>query len=69
MTDPIADMLTRIRNAVHGEARAGGRAGQSTLKTEIARILKDEGYIAGFKLVEEPSEGPRRRPSSGCASS
>jgi small subunit ribosomal protein S8 len=54
MTDPIADMLTRIRNAVQAKhARVDVPA--STLKAEIARILQDEGYIAGYKLVEEPA--------------
>lgn len=53
MTDPIADMLTRIRNAVQAKhARVDVPA--STLKSEIARILQSEGYIAGFKIVEEP---------------
>lgn len=55
MTDPIADMLTRIRNAVTSKhARVDMPA--SKLKAEIARILQDEGYIHGFKLVEEPVE-------------
>ena len=54
MTDPIADMLTRIRNAVQAKhARVDVPA--STLKSEIARILQDEGYIAGYKVVEEPA--------------
>ena len=53
MTDPIADMLTRIRNAVHSkQTRVDMPA--SKLKAEIARILQDEGYIHGFKMVEEP---------------
>ncbi|MEZ5418457.1 MAG: 30S ribosomal protein S8 [Vicinamibacterales bacterium] len=52
MTDPIADMLTRVRNAVTARhARVDMPA--SKLKTEIARILQDEGYIAGYKVVEE----------------
>jgi small subunit ribosomal protein S8 len=52
MTDPIADMLTRVRNAVASRhARVDMPA--SKLKAEIARILQDEGYIAGFKLVED----------------
>lgn len=51
MTDPIADMLTRIRNAVSSRhSRVDMPA--SKLKAEIARILQDEGYIGGFKLVE-----------------
>jgi small subunit ribosomal protein S8 len=52
MTDPIADMLTRVRNAVASRhARVDMPA--SKLKAEIAKILQDEGYIAGFKLVED----------------
>ncbi len=55
MTDPIADMLTRIRNAVQAKhARVDVPA--STLKSEIARILQDEGYISGYKLVDEPAD-------------
>ena len=52
MTDPISDMLTRLRNAVSAKhARVDMPA--SKLKAEIARILQDEGYIQGFRLVEE----------------
>jgi|SRR5262245_61329704 len=54
MTDPIADMLTRIRNAVSAKhTRVDMPA--SRLKAEIARILQDEGYIQGFKLVDDSS--------------
>jgi small subunit ribosomal protein S8 len=54
MTDPIADMLARIRNALHAKhPRVDVPA--SKLKAEIARILQDEGYINGFKLVDEPA--------------
>jgi len=62
MTDPIADMLTRIRNAVTARhVRVDIPA--SKLKVEIARILQDEGYIQGFRLVEErPSEKLTPRP-------
>jgi small subunit ribosomal protein S8 len=63
MTDPIADMLTRIRNAV-GSRHARVDLPASKLKVEIARILQDEGYIAGFKVLDEgadrPNEGPRQ---------
>ena len=59
MTDPIADMLTRIRNAV-GSRHPRVDLPASTLKVEIARILQDEGYIAGFKLVDEPAERPSK---------
>jgi small subunit ribosomal protein S8 len=55
MTDPIADMLTRIRNAVRARhTRVDVPA--SGLKLEIARILQSEGYIQSFKVVEEPLE-------------
>ena len=57
MTDPIADMLTRIRNAV-GARHSRGDLPASKLKVEIARILQDEGYIAGFKMVDEDAERP-----------
>jgi small subunit ribosomal protein S8 len=52
MTDPIADMLTRIRNAVASRHQRVDIPA-SKLKAEVARILQDEGYIAGFKTVEE----------------
>ena len=49
--DPIADMLTRIRNAVlAGHALVAMPS--SKLKVEIAKIMKDEGYLEGFELVE-----------------
>jgi small subunit ribosomal protein S8 len=51
-TDPIADLLTRIRNGARAKhPRVDIPA--SKLKVEVARILKDEGYLANFKLVEE----------------
>ena len=56
MTDPIADMLSRIRNATvarHGRVEMPS----SRLKVEIARILENEGYIQGFKVLEP--EGDR----------
>ncbi len=55
MTDPISDMLTRIRNGVSAKhARVDMPA--SKLKAEIARILQDEGYIQGFRIVDEAAE-------------
>ena len=51
-SDPIADMLTRIRNAM-ATRHAKVDVPSSKLKTDIAKILKDEGYIANFKLTEE----------------
>jgi small subunit ribosomal protein S8 len=58
MTDPISDMLSRIRNAV-GSKHTRVDIPASRLKAEIARILEDEGYIHGFKLVEEKPEKTR----------
>ncbi len=61
MTDPISDMLTRIRNAVSAEhPRVDMPA--SKLKAEIARILQDEGYIQGFRLIEQPADRAGRQP-------
>lgn len=54
MTDPIADMLTRIRNATRARhMRVDVPA--SKVKLEIARILEHEGYIQGFRLVDQPT--------------
>lgn len=56
MTDPIADMLTRIRNAVMARhARVVIPA--SNMKAAIARILKEEGYIANFEVKRDPPQG------------
>jgi small subunit ribosomal protein S8 len=54
-SDPIADMLTRVRNALaarHPKVDVPG----SKLKLEVARILKEEGFITNFKLAEEGSK-------------
>src|ERR1700676_5297515 len=51
-TDPIADFLTRIRNAAAAKHQRVD-VPVSKLKTEIARILKEEGYISTYKMVEE----------------
>ena len=60
MTDPISDMLTRIRNAVTAKhTRVDLPA--SKLKAEIARILQDEGYIQGFRVLEEPAQKAGRQ--------
>jgi ribosomal protein S8 len=56
MTDPIADYLTRLRNAI----RAGHRVVEipaSNLKKEITKILLEKGYILNFKFVEEGPQG------------
>jgi small subunit ribosomal protein S8 len=51
MTDPIADMISRVRNAVHARHQRV-EIPASRFKGEIARILEQEGYIQGFKMVE-----------------
>ena len=54
-TDPIADMLTRIRNAVMaGHAQVA--MPNSKIKNEIARILKDEGFIESFEVADGERE-------------
>ncbi|MCC6862253.1 MAG: 30S ribosomal protein S8 [Bryobacterales bacterium] len=55
-SDPIADMLTRVRNAIRAR-HPKVDVPASKVKTEIARILKEEGYILNFKVAEE---GPKR---------
>lgn len=52
MTDPVADFLTRVRNAIRAKHQKVD-VPASKLKAEIARILKEEGYISNFKVTEE----------------
>jgi small subunit ribosomal protein S8 len=59
MTDPVADMITRIRNGVRAKVPRVDIP-HSKLKTEIARILKDEGYIANYKVLEDQKQGMLR---------
>ena len=67
MTDPVADMITRIRNGVRARLPKID-VPASKLKVEIARILKDEGYIANFRFVEDGrGRVARERCASGCA--
>ncbi len=54
-SDPIADMLTRVRNAIKAR-HTKVDIPASKLKLEIARILKEEGYILNYKLAEEGSK-------------
>ncbi|MEI6244034.1 MAG: 30S ribosomal protein S8 [Acidobacteriota bacterium] len=56
MTDPIADMLTRIRNAVHARHQRVDIPA-SRIKADIAKILESEGYISGFKTVDPTADG------------
>ena len=59
-TDPIADMLTRIRNA-NKAMQETTEMPTSRFKEEIARILKDEGYISGFRVLSADEYNARRR--------
>jgi len=52
MQDPIADMLTRIRNA-HHRSKPEVTMPSSKLKASVAKVLLDEGYIGGFSVSEE----------------
>lgn len=56
MTDPIADMLTRIRNANKARLEKVDIP-SSHLKTDLAKILKEEGYIKDYKLIEDNKQG------------
>ncbi len=59
MTDPIADMLTRIRNGVAARL-AKVDIPSSKLKIELARILQEEGYIQNYKDIEDDKHGTLR---------
>jgi small subunit ribosomal protein S8 len=56
MTDPIADFLTRIRNAIHA-AHETVQIPASKLKTELARILVEQGYIESWSVAPAPEGG------------
>lgn len=56
MSDPIADMLTRIRNAGSAKFNSVEIPG-SKLKLEVAKILKDQGFIKNYKFAEDSKQG------------
>lgn len=56
MTDPLADMLTRVRNANKAKHEKVD-VPASNLKNNVARILKDEGYIRNYKLIKDGKQG------------
>jgi len=60
MTDPIADFLTRLRNAAKAQHQ-DVTIPSSKLKRELARILKEQGYIEGFELRPPSSDHPGER--------
>ncbi len=57
MTDPIADMLTRIRNA-NSAYHDTVAMPHSKLKVHVAEILQQEGYIAGWSVADAPGDAP-----------
>ena len=59
MTDPVADMISRIRNGVRAKLPKVD-VPSSKLKVEIARILKDEGYVSNFKVTPDDKQGVLR---------
>ena len=59
ITDPIADMLTRIRNANSAKHETVDIPA-SNMKKAIAQILLDEGYIASYKVIEDEKQGVMR---------
>lgn len=56
MSDPIADMLTRIRNAAKARFNSVDIPG-SNLKTELAKIMKEEGFIRNYKFIKDGKQG------------
>ncbi|MBN1426413.1 30S ribosomal protein S8 [Candidatus Fermentibacteria bacterium] len=56
MTDPIADMLTRIRNAAHAQHRSVDMP-SSKMKLDIVKILKDERFVSNFRVIEDEKQG------------
>jgi len=56
ISDPMADMLTRIRNAAKAKFNSVDIPG-STLKTEVAKILKNEGFIRNYKFLKDGKQG------------
>ncbi len=59
MTDPVADMLTRIRNGMRAR-HAKVDIPASNIKTELARILKEEGYVQNYKRIADDKQGVLR---------
>jgi small subunit ribosomal protein S8 len=57
MTDPVADFLTRLRNAAHAQHH-DVTIPSSKLKRELARILKEQGYIEGYEIAAATADAP-----------
>ena len=63
MTDPIADLLTRIRNAQMAR-KPEVSVGVSKLKQAVVKVLKDEGYVADYRVAAEGGRARSPSPSS-----
>lgn len=59
ISDPIADMLTRIRNAGRAKAKSVDIP-SSNLKAELAKVMRNEGYIKNYKLIQDNKQGVLR---------
>lgn len=59
ISDPIADMLTRIRNAGRAKAKSVDIP-SSNLKVELAKVMRNEGYIKNYKLIKDTKQGVLR---------
>ena len=57
MNDPLSDLIARIKNA-HGRKRATVTTPASKLRGRVLDVLKDEGYIRGYEVVEQPGAFP-----------
>ena len=66
MTDPIADMLTRIRNALTAK-HDSVEIPASNMKKEIANILLSEGFVQDVKFEDPPENGEKRRVSAAAS--
>lgn len=56
MLDPVSDMLTRVRNGMQAK-RENVSMPSSSIKVNIAKVLKDEGYISNYKVLEDKKQG------------
>ena len=61
MTDPIADYLTRLRNAIQAKHKVVVEIPASNLKKDITKILFEKGYILNYKFIEDGPQGTRNQ--------
>ncbi len=63
MNDPLGDMLTRIRNAAM-RSKPTVRSPSSKMRLRVLEVLKDEGFIRGFEVIDAATTSPRSRSAS-----